>query len=149
RLRVRAAYFNYSLDIPAIRYEVTKMSANHIFGNNIVRLGVSKSGNFNTEIHPLNKTVNEIRVVVAVKPVHKENVFLFHKTTNRAFYEKHKQHSPDYFDVLLWNELKQITEFTTGNIVVEMDGKLYTPPVTCGLLAGTFRNELLLDGVIK
>jgi len=149
RLRESAAYFNYSLDIPAIRNELTKLSANHISGNYKVRLLVSKSGKFNTEIHPLNKPLNEIRVKLADKPVHKENVFLFHKTTNRAFYEKHKQHSPDYFDVLLWNELKQITEFTTGNIVVEMDGKLYTPPVTCGLLAGTFRNELLLDGVIK
>ena len=49
----------------------------------------------------------------------------------------------DYFDVLLWNERGEITEFTNGNIVVKLNGKLYTPPVTCGLLAGTFRKELL------
>ena len=28
-------------------------------------------------------------------------------------------------------------------IVVKLNGKLYTPPVKCGLLAGTFRKELL------
>jgi para-aminobenzoate synthetase / 4-amino-4-deoxychorismate lyase len=30
-----------------------------------------------------------------------------------------------------------------------MNGELFTPPVECGLLAGTFRAELLASGEIK
>jgi len=50
---------------------------------------------------------------------------------------------PDYDDVLLYNENNELTEFTIGNLVVEMDGKLFTPPLSCRLLAGTFRAHLL------
>jgi para-aminobenzoate synthetase/4-amino-4-deoxychorismate lyase len=52
-------------------------------------------------------------------------------------------------DVLLCNENGELTEFTIGNLVVKMDDGLFTPPVECGLLAGTFRAELLANGEIK
>ena len=45
--------------------------------------------------------------------------------------------------MLLWNERGEITETTTGNLVVKIGSELYTPPVTCGLLPGTFRRNLL------
>ena len=34
-------------------------------------------------------------------------------------------------------------------MVVELDGRKVTPPVSCGLLAGTFRDELLERGEIE
>jgi para-aminobenzoate synthetase/4-amino-4-deoxychorismate lyase len=55
---------------------------------------------------------------------------------------------PAYDDVLLYNENNELTEFTIGNLVVEIDGKFYTPPISCGLLAGTFRDHLLETGQI-
>jgi len=33
--------------------------------------------------------------------------------------------------------------------VVELNGQLVTPPVACGLLAGTFRAELLARGEVS
>ncbi|HET7145194.1 MAG TPA: aminotransferase class IV, partial [Anaerolineales bacterium] len=51
-------------------------------------------------------------------------------------------------DILLYNESGELTEFTIGNLVVEMGGKLVTPPISCGLLAGTFRAHLLESGKI-
>jgi para-aminobenzoate synthetase/4-amino-4-deoxychorismate lyase len=33
--------------------------------------------------------------------------------------------------------------------VVEIDGQLYTPPISSGLLPGTFREQLLEEGKIK
>ena len=36
-----------------------------------------------------------------------------------------------------------------ANAVVPIDGELYTPPVESGLLAGTFRGQLLAEGKIK
>ncbi|MNE87132.1 hypothetical protein D3C80_1842960 [compost metagenome] len=53
------------------------------------------------------------------------------------------------FDVLLWNEEGEVTEFTTGNLVAELEGELLTPSRDCGLLAGTYRDYLLSSGVIK
>ena len=42
----------------------------------------------------------------------------------------------------------ELTEFTRGNLVVELDGRLWTPPRESGLLAGCFRAELLELGEI-
>jgi len=64
-------------------------------------------------------------------------------------YEQFKPSSEGIFDVLLWNERGELTEFINGNVVLEIDGKLWTPPVTSGLLAGTFREHLLKAGQIE
>lgn len=93
-------------------------------------------------------------VVLAKTPVSSHDVFLAHKTTNRAVYEAHAQAidraaHPDAFDVLLWNEAREVTEFTIGNVIVEIDGERYTPPRTCGLLGGTLRAELLEQDAIR
>jgi branched-subunit amino acid aminotransferase/4-amino-4-deoxychorismate lyase len=44
---------------------------------------------------------------------------------------------------------QKITETTIFNIVVESNNKRYTPPVQCGLLAGTFREYLVERGEIE
>jgi para-aminobenzoate synthetase/4-amino-4-deoxychorismate lyase len=73
-------------------------------------------------------------------------VFLFHKTTYRTMYTDASQ--PECDDVLLWTAHGDVTETTVGNIVVEIGGRKITPPVEAGLLAGTFRAELLERGEI-
>ena len=50
--------------------------------------------------------------------------------------------------VILWNERDQVTESTDANLVVELDGRRWTPPVDAGLLAGTFRAQLLASGEV-
>ena len=74
-------------------------------------------------------------------PVASCDRFLYHKTTHRRAYEERKVEG--YWDTLLWNERGEVTEFTRGNVVVQIAGELFTPPRDCGLLAGTFRAELL------
>ena len=64
-------------------------------------------------------------------------------------YESFQTTDPDVFDVLLWNEDREITEFINGNVVLEIEGELFTPPISSGLLAGTFRESLLEKGKIK
>lgn len=74
---------------------------------------------------------------------------MFHKTTDRARYLNwHDPQSP-LLDHLLWDEKGHATEFTRGNLVVDWDGKLLTPPLACGLLPGTFRQWLLDRGLIE
>ena len=36
-----------------------------------------------------------------------------------------------------------------ANLVIRKSGRLITPPIECGLLAGTFRAELLRSGEIE
>ena len=49
-------------------------------------------------------------------------------------------------EVLLWNERGELTEASVGNVVVVSEGRRWTPPRKCGLLAGTYRNLLLEAG---
>lgn len=87
-------------------------------------------------------------VALATSPVDSGDLFLFHKTTHRAVYDRHRAAAPDAFDVLLWNERGELTEFCMGNLVAEIDGRLLTPPRAAGLLAGCLRAELLEAGRI-
>jgi para-aminobenzoate synthetase/4-amino-4-deoxychorismate lyase len=82
------------------------------------------------------------------KAIDSANPFFFHKTTNRNIYGEVKELSPGFDDVLLWNEKREITESCIGNVVLRINGRDYTPPVECGLLAGTYRRELIESGKI-
>jgi para-aminobenzoate synthetase/4-amino-4-deoxychorismate lyase len=73
-------------------------------------------------------------------------VFLYHKTTLRRVYEDAVRASPGHEDVLLFNEKDEVTESTIANVAFELDGRLCTPPVRCGLLPGTLRAVLLQRG---
>jgi para-aminobenzoate synthetase/4-amino-4-deoxychorismate lyase len=52
-------------------------------------------------------------------------------------------------DVVLWNERGEITETCHGNVVLELGGRRLTPPLSSGLLPGTFRAHLLSCGEIQ
>ena len=86
------------------------------------------------------------KVALAHQPVHSTDPFLFHKTTRRALYEAALNGHPDCDDVILFNERGELTESCYANLVVVRRGRWLTPPVSCGLLAGTQRAELLARG---
>lgn len=109
-----------------------------------VRLLVNQRGRVRAETLSFDDA-DPARITIAAAPVQSSDRFLFHKTTHRRVYEELRG---DNWDVLLWNEREELTEFTRGNIVVELDGELLTPPIECGLLAGVFRGELLDNQVI-
>lgn len=107
---------------------------------------------------PLKKALPEpikIRCQIAKTPIDSSNFLHFHKTTARDIYTRHQPGSSktEIFDTLLFSVNKkgqpQATEFTMGNLVVEIDQQLYTPPVESGLLAGTLCSYLLNLGAIK
>ncbi len=87
-------------------------------------------------------------MILAAGRVDSNNPFLYHKTTHRSVYEEALAKRPGFDDVLLYNERGEVTESTRANVLVRMDGMLYTPPVACGLLAGTMRARLLEQGEI-
>jgi para-aminobenzoate synthetase/4-amino-4-deoxychorismate lyase len=56
---------------------------------------------------------------------------------------------PGIYDTLLYNERGELTEFTRGNLVIELDGHRVTPPLTCGILPGVFRKMLIARKRVK
>lgn len=127
--------------------------------------------------------------VLASKPHARiDTPWLYHKTTRREVYEAARASSPvtlpscyakrvgdgvpccvacacvqcQVFDVLCWNERDEVTEFTIGNVVVEVPAasqgssnpkpaatRLVTPPIRAGCLPGVMREQLLHEGIIE
>lgn len=148
RLKQSAQYFNFEIELADIKQQLLEQKKRYKDGKWRLRLLVNNDGSFTIDVQELD-IVNDLKVVLAEKPIDKNNPFLYHKTTYRSIYEQHIVKRNNIFDTLLWNDQKQITEFTIGNIVIEIDGKLYTPPVESGLLPGTYREKLLQRGKIE
>ena len=113
-----------------------------------VRLLLRKDGAIQIQREPLAPPAT-LRVGFAVQPVDAQDIFLYHKTTRRAVYQQALADRPDCDDVLLWNARGEITESTIANVVLDLDGLLWTPPLESGLLEGVFRRHLLATGVIR
>jgi branched-subunit amino acid aminotransferase/4-amino-4-deoxychorismate lyase len=114
-----------------------------------VRLLLAEDGAVRVERTPLDHHDGVWRVRLADHPIDPSDEFLYHKTTNRAVYERARR--PDCDDVILWNPAGEVTETTIANLVVEnvaVGGRRVTPPIACGLLPGTLRAELLATGEI-
>jgi para-aminobenzoate synthetase/4-amino-4-deoxychorismate lyase len=106
-----------------------------------IRLLVGRDGTVRTEAFHLEPSTGTMRVRLAALPIDPTDPFLFHKTTYRM--QQERQRSPEYDEIVLWNPDRFITEAINANVVVEVDGRAVTPPIECGLLAGTMRAELL------
>ncbi|HEX6973463.1 MAG TPA: aminodeoxychorismate synthase component I, partial [Vicinamibacterales bacterium] len=148
RLRASAACFGYDLDVEAVNAMLENAVAD-LVGPSKLRILLGHSGTIVCEavdVTPL--PAFPLQVALARDPIDAENVFLYHKTTRRQIYEAARRSRPDADMVVLWNRAGEITEATDANVVVEIDGRKVTPPVECGLLAGTMRAALLESGEI-
>ena len=145
RLRKSAAYFGFEFK----KEEILKMLNPIPSQKTKLKLSLRKDGRVTTEFSPIIDSSNPKRVALATEIVNSADRFLFHKTTRRDFYNTQLQLHPHCDDIIFRNERGEITESTIANVVVSINDQLYTPPVTCGLLAGTFRDQLLADGVIR
>jgi para-aminobenzoate synthetase/4-amino-4-deoxychorismate lyase len=149
RLMASAGYFAIPIDSKRVRAALQAHALSHGCGSWRVRLLVAQDGGVRMESAPIQQPAESQTVALARTPISRWNRFLFHKTTHRAIYAAHRAAHPDAFDVLLWNEQGELTEFTMGNLVVELDGRRWTPPLSSGLLPGTLRAELLDRGEIQ
>lgn len=149
RLSDSAEYFGFPFDKPMIEARLTVLEKS-FQGPQRVRLLLLPDGTLKDEAALLPpQSVNPLRVKLAARPMDDSDVFLYHKTTRRTVYEQARAAQPNCDDVLLYNQRGELTEFTIGNLVAQLDGQLVTPPVACGLLPGTFRADLLAQGMIQ
>jgi para-aminobenzoate synthetase / 4-amino-4-deoxychorismate lyase len=148
RMADSARYFDFTCDPVRVEQDLHAATAALTGGPRRIRLLLTAEGATTVEIRDLHPHDAEqvLRIGLADEPVDPRNPFLYHKTTQRDVYDKARSGVGDCDDVLLWNENGEITETSIANIVLRIDGRLYTPPVSCGLLNGTLRQALLLQG---
>jgi para-aminobenzoate synthetase / 4-amino-4-deoxychorismate lyase len=148
RITESAAYFGFADPGRGALEQLELARELHPAGEWRLRLQAEASGTVSAAVAPLDPLPDDRPVCLSRVPVDAADPFLFHKTTRRELYEARSAEHPGCFDVLLVNGAGELTEFTVGNLVVELEGRRWTPPVECGLLPGVFRGELLRSGEV-
>ncbi len=148
RLCDSATLFGWRADPARVQDALAALAAGHPEGVWRARVFLDRDGTVRAEAVPFTPDERPWRVALASDPVDTRSPLLFNKTTRREPYDAARRARPDLDDVILWNARGQVTEGTFGNVVVELEGALMTPPVACGLLPGVFRQELLTRGDI-
>ncbi|MDQ3175033.1 MAG: aminodeoxychorismate synthase component I, partial [Acidobacteriota bacterium] len=150
RLKASAKYFNFHFPEEQVLGELDRAVATCSSNRWKIRLLLSKDGEIEIDPIQLRSALGlPLQVALAAQPVDSNEKFLFHKTTNRQVYDQALAQRSDCDDVILWNERGEVTESSVANVVLPVDGELFTPPQNSGLLAGTFRNQLLAEGKIR
>jgi para-aminobenzoate synthetase/4-amino-4-deoxychorismate lyase len=147
RLKASAAWFGFPIDDAALAATLERLRGLGTEHPSRVRLLLRRNGEVRGEVFALEADPADARVVLAHQAIRGEREFLRHKTTERSAYAPFVPPA-GVFDVLLRNEWGELTEFTRGNLFVEMPGggPWLTPPLACGLLPGVLRGELIAQG---
>jgi para-aminobenzoate synthetase/4-amino-4-deoxychorismate lyase len=146
RVTAAAEHFRYDLDTIELR---RVLDAVQLEGAARIRLLVDSNGGVDLDITPEPESAASTwHLPIDTEPVDTADEWLYFKTTERARYDEARARFPHAPDVILWNERGEVTETTIGNLVIELDGAWYTPHASSGLLPGTFRAELLDQGVV-
>jgi para-aminobenzoate synthetase/4-amino-4-deoxychorismate lyase len=110
-----------------------------------VRLRLNRGGELAMDADPLLDPPIQLCAQFAKRPVHSGDPSLRIKTNRRQLYDR-ALNELGLEEALLWNERGEATEFTKGNLVAEIDGRLVTPPISSGLLPGIYRRHLVESG---
>lgn len=148
RLKNSSKYFDFCYNERKIKNKLREISKT--FKNDKlyrIRLLLSKDGNIKTAhiIIKERESKRPLKVKFSNKRTSSDNIFLYHKTTNRNFYnEQYKRCKKDnLYELIFRNEKNEVTEGATSNIIVKKGKFYYTPPVDCGLLNGVYRQYLM------
>ncbi|HLF89382.1 MAG TPA: aminodeoxychorismate synthase component I [Anaerolineales bacterium] len=157
RLQDSAEFFDFPFHEDNIRTKLVEITA-FLTTPHKIRLLLDSTGKISLETHPISSSPFPLfpfsthppclSAALAPSPISSTDIFLFHKTTHRQIYDQAHAACSGFDEVLLWNERGEVTEFTASNVVIQLGEQCYTPPVTCGLLPGTFRAELLEKGIV-
>lgn len=113
-----------------------------------VRLLISEDGKAETEHVSLGKTgwgKELLRLKLSKTKTDAKDVFLYHKTTNRKFYDDEfkEAHAEGFDEVIFQNEKGEIAEGAISSIFILKGGRWLTPPLSCGLLPGIWRAKTI------
>jgi para-aminobenzoate synthetase / 4-amino-4-deoxychorismate lyase len=148
RLHASAAYFNFQYDDAVLRGELAR-ACNALPGgvSHRLRLALRPDGGCTVQTAPLLPLQLPVRVMIAPHPAGVDPLFLRHKSTVRADYDRawREAESRGGFDMLFFNAEGELTEGGRSNVFIRLDDRWYTPPLSCSLLPGVMRGVLLAD----
>lgn len=110
-----------------------------------IKISLDTSGNFLTEHSVLSPFEKKGSLQVSSTRMNSSSTFRKHKTNLRETYDLEgiRSRNFSYLDALFLNEKNEITEGSITNIFLKIGDSYFTPPVSCGLLPGVYRNRLL------
>jgi len=162
RLSGSAAYFLFACDRSAVE-NLLRQAAEQFAAPMRVRLLLHRDGSVDISATKLDPDFQPVegtggtaasplqKVTFSPLPTNPDDIHLYHKTTQRQLYseEREKALAGGFVEVLFVNTSGEVTEGSISNIFIRKDGRLLTPPIECGLLAGTFRKYLVDRGMVS
>ena len=139
RLREASRYFSYTYDeqklLKELKEELAHLESNLDYR---CRIALQKNGTFHLEITELTDLpASYLQAQLTEQKLDLATPFTYFKTSQRDHLSQsnHEQifHLPD----------GTLLETTIGNLVLEIEGQLYTPPAHLPLLDGIYRRHLL------
>jgi branched-subunit amino acid aminotransferase/4-amino-4-deoxychorismate lyase len=146
RLRLSAAHFSFAYEEDRLLCQLDEIAGGLAQHAHIIRVLINLRGDIQLSADPASPDNRPVRAALAKHAIDPTNIFLYHSTTNRQVYDQAKAERQEVGEVILWNNRGEVTESCTSNLIVEIDGQYYTPPVEAGLLPGTYRAHLLAEG---
>lgn len=158
RLMDSAEYFEFKAKRADILCSLDKLTTDFSGFPRRIRLTLSRNGaiSLSENICPTpnitgfpdgnsQEELNLPQVFISDTIIDSSVTFLYHKTTQRKLYEQERARvlASGYYEVIFINERGEITEGSVTSLFIKKGKKLFTPPVTCGLLPGVFRRYLL------
>ena len=148
RLNSSAQYFCFAFDPGRVKAEVAAVTEHA--GSARVRLVLTRCGEVSVELSPLPPpSVQPVVLAVDPEPVDSTQRWLYHKTSNRNTYTVRAGRHPDADDVVLVNERGQVTETSTANLAVHLEGTWWTPGLDAGCLPGIERGLRIELGQLR
>ncbi|WP_204983804.1 aminodeoxychorismate synthase component I [Streptococcus equinus] len=141
RLKESARYFAYPFSKEVFLAKLSKLLEELDDADYRLRILVKRSGVMEfefAELRDLPQNYLKANLVYRSEPI--DSPFTYFKTT----YRLHLQSSSG--EAIFISDKGYLQETTIGNLILEIDGKWYTPPVEVGILDGLYRQKLIKEG---
>jgi len=151
RMKDSAAYFGWDFslrDVRAYAVQIGRELANAgERDDKRVRMAFRHDGRCSHSVSGLDTLKTPVLAGFSKRVISSDDRFQFHKTTHRPVYDivLEEADARGWFDAIVLNERGEVAEGARSNIFIERDGKLLTPPVSAGILAGTMRGRMLRE----
>jgi len=148
RLQSSASHFGYPFSREAVLAALEAEAARITAPVALVRLLLAEEGGITVTSTPIELPTRDTvwRFAISDQRVDEKDPLFYHKTTRRQFFDREMERLKALTgcdEVVFLNKKGELTEGTRTNLFIELDGRLFTPALTCGLLPGTLREELL------
>ena len=145
RLTKASRYFAFPFDPEELRQKIEEeCQACDSHQDYRLRISLSKSGEMEVSrqiLSPLSPSFYKAKLFLQEADLNQS--FTYFKTTHRPHLSLGER------EIIYHNAAGELLETSIGNLVLKINGKLYTPPISQGILPGIYRQHLLETGQVE